>query len=104
MAKAKIDTEKLRVYFHTLRKDDIIFFADEAGSWQVGVDWDAVLPEWLKCLAETSSPEAFAEEAVATINDFDSYDLDKHMKEARRVASPAQRKVLTSRLGQGTKR
>ena len=25
-------------------RDDIIFFADEAGAWQVGVEWDEVLP------------------------------------------------------------
>jgi hypothetical protein len=24
--------------------DDILFFADEGGSWQVGVDWENVLP------------------------------------------------------------
>jgi hypothetical protein len=25
---------------------DVIFFADEGGSWQVGVDWERVLPPW----------------------------------------------------------
>jgi hypothetical protein len=31
-------------------QDDVIFFADEGGSWQVGVDWPKVLPVWFKVL------------------------------------------------------
>jgi hypothetical protein len=41
-------------------RDDIIFFADEGGSWQVGVDWARVLPAWLKVLSATAGPEEFA--------------------------------------------
>ena len=36
--------------------DDVVFFADEAGSWQVGVDWDKVLPAGFTCLAKTAEP------------------------------------------------
>ena len=39
---------------------DIVFFADEAGSWQVGVLWDRVLPAWFRSLSpgktRTSGP------------------------------------------------
>lgn len=42
--------------------DDVIFFADEAGSWQVGVSWERILPFWFKVLSATaarmSSPNA----------------------------------------------
>jgi|HubBroStandDraft_1064217.scaffolds.fasta_scaffold78510_2 hypothetical protein len=31
--------------------DDILFFADEGGSWQVGVDWEDVLPAWFRVLS-----------------------------------------------------
>jgi hypothetical protein len=31
--------------------DSVVFFADEAGSWQVGVDWREVLPAYFRCLA-----------------------------------------------------
>jgi len=34
--------------------DDVIFFADEGGSWQVGVDWARVLPAWFKVLSATA--------------------------------------------------
>ena len=102
--------EAFELIFDLLRdidacRDDIIFFADEAGSWQVGVDWEAVLPSWLGCLAETAAtPETFAEAAIATIDELDSYDRDKHLKAARRVASPAQRKALQDLARQSVKR
>jgi hypothetical protein len=70
----------------------------------VGVDWDEVLPSWLRCMAETASPGAFAEAAITTIEEFSSYNRDKHLKEARRVASPEQRKALRDRERQSAKR
>ena len=74
--------------------DDIIFFADEAGSWQVDVDWDTVLPAWFKCLAETAEPAEFARLAVGAIDDFKRFERDKHISQARRVATAAQRLAL----------
>ena len=41
--------------------DDVIFFADEAGSWQVGVDWNKVLSSWFGVLSATAGPEEYAE-------------------------------------------
>jgi hypothetical protein len=38
-------------------RDDVIFFEDEGGAWQVGVDWARVLPVWFKVLAATAGPE-----------------------------------------------
>jgi hypothetical protein len=32
--------------------DGVVFFADEAGSWQIPVDWRAVLPVYFRCVAE----------------------------------------------------
>ena len=29
---------------------EIVFFADEAGAWQVGVHWEKVLPPWFRVL------------------------------------------------------
>jgi len=34
--------------------DDVIFFADAGGSWQVVVDWAKVLPVWFKVLSATA--------------------------------------------------
>src|SRR5262249_24272214 len=33
--------------------DDIVFFADEGGSWQVGIYWRKVFPPWFRCLSNS---------------------------------------------------
>ena len=38
----------------------MIFFADEGGSWMVGVDWRQVLPAWFRVLSATASPAEIA--------------------------------------------
>jgi FAD/FMN-containing dehydrogenase len=74
--------------------DDVIFFADEAGSWQVGVDWRGALPAYFRALADTASPEDFVREVDRTIKDFDDYERPRHLTAARRVASAAQKAAL----------
>lgn len=79
--------------------DDIIFFADEAGSWQIGVDWNKVLTAWFKCLAKTAEPSEFVRLAVGAIDDFERFDRDKHLSEARRVATHEQQFALDAAVG-----
>jgi hypothetical protein len=57
--------------------DSIIFFADEAGSWQVGVNWSAALPAYFQCLADIASPDEFAREVDRAISDFCDYERPK---------------------------
>ena len=75
-------------------EDDVIFFADEAGSWQVGVSWKNVLPAYFRCLAETAGPEEFAREVGAAIKDFAECDRPSLLTEARRFASEEQTAAL----------
>ncbi len=49
-------------------RDDVIFFADESGSWQVRVDWPKVLPVWFKVLSATAEPEEYAERSTALLS------------------------------------
>lgn len=91
--------ESIEVIFDLLRHidechDDIIFFADEAGSWQVGVDWGKVLPAWFAGLSATAEPDEYARRVTETIDEFDKYDRAKHLATARRTATPAQRRIL----------
>lgn len=58
------------------RPDDIIFFADEAGSWQVGVDWNKVLTGYFRCLAATAQPDEYASRVIAIVNEFDRHSSD----------------------------
>ena len=74
--------------------DDVIFFADEAGSWQVDVDWRATLAGYFQCLADTASPEDFVHEVHRVIKDFAEYERPRHLTAARRVASVAQKAAL----------
>jgi len=75
-------------------EDDVIFFADEGGSWQVGVDWSDVLPAYFRCLAETAGPEELAREVGAAIRDFAELHRSSLLTEAQRFASDAQKAAL----------
>jgi hypothetical protein len=79
--------------------DELLFFADEGSSLDVGVNWRVVLPAYFKCLAETeaASPEAFARAVDQVITDFAGYDRVRHMDAARVVANDAQRATMASR-------
>lgn len=73
---------------------EIVFWADEGGSYEVGVDWEEVLPLWFRSLAATADPAEYAREAVRAIDDFVHYDRVAYLRKARSAASAAQRKAL----------
>ena len=89
----QIDRDKLRAEVRKLRSD-VIFFADEGGSWQVGVDWARVLPVWFRVLSATAEPEEYAERITALLSCHYSYGCDKMLAIARRTATTHQRKAL----------
>ncbi len=78
--------------------DDIIFFADEGGSWQVGVDWNMVLPAWFKCLAATAEPDEYATAAIRPIDAFENWNREEHLAIALETANPAQRQAVETLL------
>ena len=80
--------------------DDVIFFADEGGSWQVGVDWRKVLPAWFVCLSATTEPAEYAGRVIEVVDEFVKYDRDKHLLVARQKATPAQKMALAQTLSQ----
>jgi hypothetical protein len=78
---AEIDLGKLRACLRTLRDEEVflmlddaielleliddcghevLFFADEGGSWLVGVDWGQVLPVWIRALSASTDAKGFA--------------------------------------------
>jgi hypothetical protein len=77
--------------------DDVVFFADEGGSWQVGVDWQKVLPAWFTCLSATVEPDEYARRVVDEVDRFVKYDRDKHLAAASHKASAAQQKALAEK-------
>jgi hypothetical protein len=91
--------ESFELLFGLLRyidecNDDVIFFADEGGAWQVDVDWRAALPAYFRCLADTASPDEFAREVHRAIRDFAEYERPRHITAARRVASAEQKAAM----------
>ena len=83
--------------------DDVVFFADEGGAWQVGVDWATVLPAWLGCLSRTTEPDEYARRVVEVVDEFDKYDRRKHLAAARRLATASQRKALRNAAAAGAR-
>ena len=80
-------------------QDDVIFFADEGGSWQVGVDWARVLPVWFKVLSATADPREYADRITALVSRHYHYRRDEMLAIARRRATPEQRKALSEVKG-----
>ena len=93
---ARVGLERL---FELLREidrfeHDIVHFADEAGAWQIGVDWREVLPAWFRCLAAEESPDEFAADVVAKIEEFAAMDRELLIQHAMTVASTEQADAL----------
>lgn len=83
--------------------DDVIFFADEPGSWQVGVDLRSALTAYFLCLADGASAEEYAREVDRTISSFADYERPRHLAAARRVANAEQRAALGRLPGRGAR-
>lgn len=84
--------------------DDVVFFADEGGSWQVGVDWTKVFSAWFRCLSRTAAPEDFAQLVVDVVDDFERHDRSRHIATARKLGTAAQRRALEGVAGTKGKR
>jgi hypothetical protein len=74
--------------------DDVIFFADEGGAWQVGVDWTKVLPSWFRVLSITATPEEYAKRITSLIRHHCDCDREKMFAAASELATAEQREAL----------
>ncbi|MGH7269239.1 MAG: hypothetical protein ACREJ3_02315 [Polyangiaceae bacterium] len=97
--------QALELLFALLRRidegeDDIVFFADEGGSWQVDADWPKVLPAYFRCLSSTAAPAEYAELVNAIVKDFARHDAPKFMSRARGAATREQKAALARVVGE----
>ncbi|MBC7499241.1 MAG: type II toxin-antitoxin system RelE/ParE family toxin [Herminiimonas sp.] len=77
--------EILRIKHTDAGNDDVLFFADDGGSSNLGVNWRSTLPTYFQCLAAIVSPADFAGIVVSTINEFVHYDRSHHLAAAHVV-------------------
>lgn len=80
-------------------EDEILFFADEGGSWEVGVDWEKVLPAWFRVLSATAQPDEYARRVTTVLKCHYEQGRVKMLAAARRVATPAQRQAVSEDTG-----
>jgi hypothetical protein len=66
--------------------DDVIFFADEAGVWQLGIDWRAVLTAYFHCLVATTDANEYAKRTRKTTDSLPTDERRKALAAARKVA------------------
>jgi hypothetical protein len=77
--------------------DDLLFFADEGGSWLVGVDWRQVLPAWIRVLSEATDPEDFAVAVIERHRRLPSCEREGLLLHAREMATRVQAAALLAR-------
>lgn len=80
-------------------EDDVVFFADEGGSWQVGVDWSKVLPAYFRCLSVSATPAEYAKIVCGIVRGLARHDAPKHLSRARGAATKDQKAALTRVVG-----
>jgi len=83
---------------------DIVFFADEAGSWQVGVMWDRVLPAWSRSLSPTMEAQEWADTVLDAVADFAKHESTKIIALALQAGTPAQQAALSAAQDSLTRR
>jgi hypothetical protein len=74
--------------------DRMVFFADEGGSWMVGIDWKRILPAWFRVLSDKADPAEYVQRFEAFVGRYCNYQCTELPGEARQVATPSQRKEL----------
>lgn len=100
--------EAMDLLFDLLRRiddgQDFIFFADEAGSWQVGVEYEKIFPAYFAALAATASATDYADRVLELVMKYESYNRDKHLRSAWRAANREQRAALQDRAAVAPKK
>jgi hypothetical protein len=53
--------------------DDVVYFTEESGSWQIGAAWSVALPVYFRCLIRTATQREYRNAVERAIADFGSY-------------------------------
>jgi hypothetical protein len=74
-----------------------ILFAEEGGSWMLGVDWKRTLPAWFRVLAAIAEPVEYARRVETMI----SRHCHDEQAEMLVLARSMERSVQTTPAGEG---
>ena len=74
--------------------EEILFWADEGGAWEVGVDWEKILPVWFAALSLTAGPNEYAQKVTHVLKQHYDYGSGPMLRVVRDMATAAQRKAL----------
>jgi hypothetical protein len=104
-AKLEIVIEAFELLFDLVRRIDsgtvdILFFADEGGSWLFGIDWPKTVAAYASCLGRELAPGEFAAKTVAVIDEFARHDRVRLIEVASRAVPSSHRDALLSSAGQ----
>lgn len=93
--------EALEIIFGLLRHidechDDVVFWADEGGVWQLDIDWGRALSAYFVCVAESASPEDLVREIQMKIDEFkpSPREIEHAVSKLLLCASVAQKTTL----------
>jgi hypothetical protein len=97
----RLVVEAFEVLFELVRlidsgSEEILFFADEGGSWLFGIDWPKTIEAYASCLARICAPAEFAAKTVAVIDEFERHDRERLLAVASRVVADAHRDALAT--------
>lgn len=82
---------------------EVLFFADEGGSWLVGVDWGQVLPVWIRVLSASTDAEEFATAVVDRHRRLPAQARTGFHALAESLATPVQAAALADRVAVETR-
>jgi hypothetical protein len=87
-AEVRAAIEMLMDLMRRIDEEDIVYFTDEAGAWQVHVLWDRVLPAYFVCLARTATRSEYQAAVDRALADFGAEDM-RTLNELRQAAEQA---------------
>lgn len=76
--------------------DAIVFFADEGGSWQLGVDWDTVIAAWARTIA-SYDPQSWADYVTEQCQYIEYFERERAPAKFRKHGTSAQVAALRRR-------
>lgn len=74
--------------------DNIIFFADEGGAWDVWSSWEELIQPYCQALSGITKPQEYAEKIFNLIKYNGVHKPDEQLQQALKISNPAQKKAL----------